>query len=399
MCWSDIICWNAGRGEATIAFFNDYRIAQIIDFGTNPPLGKKVYKAISDATYTLRSCDVIDAVITHFHYDHYSLIPHILKSKSIRATYIPPIPRPKSVMKALLYLIATQAELLLMKGIVSLDEIAKRSRKVYFVYRGVKIPLDHRGLYMRILWPPLELPPDIAERAMEKLRPAYEKAKGLVEKAEIESKVERRFRELYEAVSTTLGETGERYKANEESEPIKAGEEVSCGLPTITREVVEAVRKEQYFSQEELEFLSQFRDAVNDLSLVQKHYYRDMSLTLIPGDNSGNILDLLSRLEKNEPKIHKYVAFMRGSHHGTYFGGYLEKHKALVTWLSWTSMLKQPPHPSYIKTSSLTLTAEQTNRLHIHMNNCFHLFPISVIYIRRWHLYSAGALMDVEIEL
>jgi len=78
-----------GWGEATITFFYDYEIAQIIDFGINLPPNKKVYTAISGAKHVCRRCNIIDDVITHFHYDHYSLIPLILNSKSVRATYIP----------------------------------------------------------------------------------------------------------------------------------------------------------------------------------------------------------------------------------------------------------------------------------------------------------------------
>ena len=379
-----------------ITSFNDYGIAQIIDFGTNPPLSSEARYAVSDAKNICRSCDIVDAVITHFHYDHYSLIPHILNSKLIRATYIPPIPRPKPVMRTVLYLMATQAELLLMKGMVALGEIAKHSQRVHFVYRGVKISLNHRGLYMRILWPPLELPPDIAEKAMEKLRPAYEKAKKLVEKAEIENRVERRFRELYEAVNSTLREIGKHVEEDGRAEPIEAGEGVSFSLPTMIKE---AVDERQYFSSEELEFLEKFRDAVNDFSLVLKHYYRGMPLTLIPGDNSDYILDLLSRLEKNEPKIHKHVVFMRGSHHGTYFGKYLEEHRALITWLSWTKRLNHSPHVSYIAMSPLTLVAEQIDRLNIRVDCCFHVPPYNMVraYVRSWHLHPARERIDVVV--
>lgn len=114
---------------------------------------------------------------------------------------------------------AVQAELLLKSGQVVLDEIAKRRRTVYFVYRGVKVLLDRRDLYMRILWPPLELPPDIAKRVMTKLNPAYEKAKKLVEEAGIKSEIESRAKALYEAVSGTLGEIREHYKAMKKLRP------------------------------------------------------------------------------------------------------------------------------------------------------------------------------------
>ena len=70
--------------------------------------------------------------------------------------------------------------------------------------------------------------------------------------------------------------------------------------------------KELRLSQDELEFLNQFRDAVNDLSLVLKHYYHDIPLTLILGDNSDTVLDLLLSLEKTELRIHKlFLNLMR----------------------------------------------------------------------------------------
>ena len=192
----DVSCWNIGRGEATIVSFPTSE-AQIIDFGTNNPLARQALRAIKEARFLLTNYGEVDAVITHLHYDHYSLIPHILGSRNLRTTYLPLIPEPKPVMKMVSFLLAYEALILLRSGQAALDEIASETQATYLVGRGALIKLRD-GFSARVLWPPPTLPEPIAKKVVEKLKPVYDKARRLVEKKglNVKQRVEEKAEEI-----------------------------------------------------------------------------------------------------------------------------------------------------------------------------------------------------------
>lgn len=352
-----ISCWNVGHGEATIMSSQD--TAHIIDFGSTALPKRYGFTPINVARKIIQQHGKVTVTITHFHYDHYSLIPHVVESKTIDAVFIPVIPSPKPITKMVCYLLVVQEILLRQSGQAVLNDIAKKARRAYFVYRGVSFRLTN-GLRMHILWPPLQLSPDIARKVMQKLEPAYEKAKKLVEKAKIAEQVSSKAEELYEEIGSVIGRIQAR---DERTEAVEASNGVLSSLPTLIK--IEVLKEGLRLSTEELKLLDSIRDALNDMSLVLKYYYRGRALALIPGDNSDKILDYISLLQRNEQVSRRRVIFLRGSHHGTYFGKYLEETKAAVTWLSWTSALRRPLHPGYLSTALITAVAEHVRELHL----------------------------------
>ena len=230
-----------------------------------------------------------------------------------------------------------------------------RSQKAYLLYRGCHITLGG-GFHARALWPPRELPRLIAEKAIKKLEPVYEKAKKLIERAK--DIREKEVRELAETIEQQLGAntSEEKHSERRELEPTPEPREPPPILPTFVKR--EEPQREWNLSKEEQKLLESIGDAVNDLSLVLKYYYRSHALALIPGDNPEYVLDHLSQLEHNEPAHHKHIVFLRGAHHGTYYGRYMEEHKTIITWLSWTAGMRQKPHPGYTRNTILTMLAD-----------------------------------------
>lgn len=97
---------------------------------------------------------VLDTIITHLHYDHFSLIPCITCKASIRFLYIPAIPlEPQKVYERALYLLAL--DFILYRDI--LKEVFDKVQCINIVFRGCEIRVNDK-VRVRILWPPLKLP-------------------------------------------------------------------------------------------------------------------------------------------------------------------------------------------------------------------------------------------------
>jgi len=374
----NVSCWCVEHGEATILWFNLCE-AQIVDFGTNPPITKRTQRAVKEARDLLsRWHNDISAVITHLHYDHYSLVPHILDLKCLKALYLPAIPKPQRIVKVVSYLIAYEIVTLLRSGKMVLDELSKKIRALYLVYRGKRIELG-KGFYARVLWPPPELPSSIAEEVMRKLEPVYEIVKKLVKEQGL-----REVEEKAEEIERILSVSEARRYEEKEPEPIKV--EDLLPLPTLRGESLEKGDNSSTRLPCSETILTKIRDAINDLSLVLKYYCSynrgSYALALIPGDNSDQILDHLSMLEQGEKPCDKRVLFLRAAHHGTHYGKYIEEHSALLTWISWTKRSSPSmPHPGYLLISEFPCIAEHIE--HISMYLYPLLNPWSVhIYMR-----------------
>jgi len=352
---------------------------EIVDFGTNffHPLNAR--RAIREATNVIGGYNFVDAVITHLHYDHYSLIPHILGTKTLRMVYLPLIPKPKRIRDMVCKLMALQSVILLRSGKATLDEIAKKAQAACLICRGNSIT-PAKGFNVKVLWPPPTLPSPIAERVQEKLEAVYQKAEKLMEMTNVKDEVERKA----EKIKNIVEDCARKLEENERK-PIEIG-----SLPIFPTLTAESLRQRQspeaMMMQLEREVLAHFRDAINDLSLVLKYYHYDNAVALIPGDNSRQVLDYLSRLEKCRFIRHRQLVFLRGAHHGTYYGRYLGKHKAIVTWMSWTRNMNAQPHLGYLHTSKLIVLAEDTEHLHIAKCSLYPYWQHYRIHTCTWSL-------------
>jgi len=398
----DVYCWRVGWGEATILRFPDLGRAHIVDFGTMSRQFNNLYDVVRQTSRILEGYET-DAIITHLHCDHYSLIPFVSGSPTLNAVYIPVIPGPSEIRERVCYLLALQDALLTLMHLAlmhpgsTLNEIARKSKKVYAVGRGSIIPVGNsRAVYARILWPPPTLPPDLAKRVRKEMERPFEKSKELAKIMQIEEEVEERAQKLKEYFDR-ITESRENAERLELGEPIEVDRETFMLPAQYTRKVEEVAA--QYLALEAQEFLVGLKDALNDMSLVVKYYCGEAALALIPGDNSEAVLNNLYDLEQQE--LYKrpwarHVVFMRGAHHGSYFGEYLREHIPLCTWLSWTKTLEKrgiPLHYGYLHTPSFVAIANSVDRLHLRARlRC--LRPLRTSAYVRLHL-SAGHLGGV----
>ncbi|RLE86252.1 MAG: hypothetical protein DRJ67_07700 [Thermoprotei archaeon] len=235
--------------------------------------------------------------------------------------------------------------------------------------------VDHGyGVKARILWPPLTLPPSIAEHVKAKLAPVYERAKELIKKADLERHVKEYVKEL-----STL------YVPEPSSEePIRV--EVPEALPTYAlKEGIGYPTKQRGL----VAFLHRVGEAINDMSLIIKFYLGDCSWGLVPGDNSDMILDYLAEIETGDFRLNpleKHLLFLRGAHHGTYYGEFIGMHRARVAWLSWTRCLPAPPRGEYMGVAGACLLAENIDEVRVYGRSCW-LAPgagLHVELIERW---------------
>ena len=119
------------------------------------------------------------------------------------------------------------------------------------------------------------------------------------------------------------------------------------------------------------------------------------ALALIPDDAPNNILNYLSGLEIGELGHHKYLAFLRASHHRTRYGKYISEHKSAVTWISWTSRFyskyRSYLSSKYLLNSSCLMIVEDTRVLYVYIYCSWRYFP----HILRVYPCSKGNIVVI----
>jgi hypothetical protein len=341
---SEIFCWSIKWGESTISIFNQASKIHIIDFGAHLRHFNRYVDGASlrrvagevKGLITLNNTSEVDAVITHLHYDHYSLIPFI--ADRINVVYIPCIPeKPPEVRRCMLYLFAIyDIALKALSGKEVLDEIAKKASYAQCLYRGKRIDID-RFTQACVIWPPKIVPSDVAEKILPKLKRRYNEAKELLKKIRpegCEAEVEKKASEL-DKIHRILGN-------NIESEEIE-DKGISCkeltgltgrGLVPFVYGANEVkLDREEETIQDLMLLLNIIHDATNDFSLVLEYRHLGAPTMVIPGDNFDDVLNYIGLMDGLKG-TKRTVVFMRGAHHGTSYGKYLSGFKAVVTWLS-----------------------------------------------------------------
>jgi len=344
------------RGEATAMFFPNSRELHIIDFGCKDP-GKDSLEAVNGFINFYRSyerlVDNIDLYITHFHYDHFSLLPYILgslQSGKFRNIYIPGIPlEPESLRRYVLNFLALAIAFMQIRRIPKnevLEKIAEKfkDKRLKPLYRGNQIPLGN-NVKIRVVWPPCRIDEHVSLEMIRKLENDFRRLTEQLEKASIKIDEE----EIEKNVKTL--ERTEKFR--EEGIP---SEYSYYFLPLGARILQEMTRTDR-------ELLSRIYDTLNDFSLILEYYYYDRPFIVIPGDNSNRVLDYVGKLEMSQNRVNlkREISFLRGAHHGTHYGGYLRLFKAHLTWLSAHGMYRY----EYWKENYVVLTAKDYSEVEL----------------------------------
>lgn len=337
-------------------FFPNSRELHIIDFGCKDP-GKDSLEAVNGFINFYRSyerlVDNIDLYITHFHYDHFSLLPYILEglqSGKFRNIYIPGIPlEPESLRRYVLKVIALAIAFMQIRRIQKnevLEKIAEKfkDKRLKPLYRGNQIPLGN-NVKIRVVWPPCRIDEHVSLEMIRKLENDFRRLTEQLEKAGIKIDEE----EIEKNVKTL--ERTEKFR--EEGIP---SEYSYYFLPLGARALQEMTRTDR-------ERLSRIYDTLNDFSLILEYYYYDRPFIVIPGDNSNRVLEYVGKLEMSQNRVNlkREISFLRGAHHGTHYGGYLRLFKAYLTWLSAHGMYRY----EYWKENYVVLTAKDYSEVEL----------------------------------
>jgi len=341
-----VYCWDTdAHGEATVAIFNSVLrgpAAHIIDLGVTRLQAKTIDKLVVDVVDMISRVHRVDIVITHLHLDHFSLIPHVLDKLDqsiIGDVYIPGIPlEPLNIRAVVLEVLAAtlailDATMLYTTG-KGLESILRRLRAagkgIRLVYRGKKINIQ--GVFeAKVIWPPINLnssPNDhsIKDYISKQLIAYHEQLMRCVKCLELDERFnilrrilehslsqEAYIKEHYESVINPEELLSELKKQNVNAEALsKCSDELRRGGIEKARTVISK--------------------ALNNFSLAIEYYHDGDLAIVIPGDNDKRVLDYISKLESHRGSTS--VIFMRGAHHGTYYGKYLNLFTPIVTWLS-----------------------------------------------------------------
>jgi len=405
-----IYCWDTTfKGEATLVLFRSLLngfsdVIHIVDFGANilsrsrNRYGYDIYyniaRVLDEARHIINSHSPsrIDAVITHFHYDHFNLIPFIIdSSRKIKTAYVPGIPlEPKKVKDLLLRFIA--AELILLDELAKITyaksfyEVLKKIETFNIVYRDRVIKLDNKQfITMKVVWPLIDLSsisgsePYVA-RVSELLDDLLKKFHRIINgyPDERKQKVGNRIIGKIEAVKAFLEEIisrlqkirGENNEIIIKSEDLvnefekKKGEKLN--IPDIFNKDLYEKCYEDERCKIIYEALQVIDKALNSFSLIIEYRYMNRPIIIIPGDNDEEVLNYVNILEGYQRS--KRTIFMRGSHHGTYFGNYLARFKPIVTWLSQSEDCYDI---RYRLNSTYIFTAKEFRKINISINNIF----------------------------
>jgi len=344
----EVYCWDTdSHGEATVAIFNSRlldSVAHIIDLGFTGAQTKAVNKLVTDVVNAINGVSRVDIVITHLHLDHLSLIPHVLTklSKSMMGdVYIPGIPlEPPNIGVVALEILAAKLAILdvLMlytvgKGLESIfSELSKVGKSIRLVYRGKKISVQ--GMFeAKVIWPPINLNSlpnnhSIKDYISKQLIAYHEQLMRCVKCLELDE----RFNILKRILKHSLSQ--EAY-IKEYYESVINPEEL-LREPEKRNVNVDAEALGRCFNESQRRGIEEARNvlhnALNNFSLVMEYYYDDALAMVIPGDNDNKVLNYVDKLESHRGET--LAIFMRGAHHGTYYGEYLNLFTPIITWLS-----------------------------------------------------------------
>ncbi|MCC6056423.1 MAG: hypothetical protein LM583_07090 [Desulfurococcaceae archaeon] len=342
----EVYCWDTdSHGEATVAIFNSRlldSVAHIIDLGVTGAQIKAVNKLITDVVNAINGVSRVDIMITHLHLDHFSLIPHVLDKLDqsiIGDVYIPGIPlEPLNIRAVALELLAATLAILdatmlytTGKGLESiLRKLRVAGKSIRLIYRGKKINIQ--GVFeVKVIWPPIDLNSlpnnhSIKDYISKQLNAYYEQLMSCVKQLELDE----RFNILRRILEHSLSQ--EAY-IKEHYESVINPEEL---LSKLKKQNVNAEALSKCFDElqrgDTKKALTVIHKVLNNFSLVMEYYYDGSLAIVIPGDNDKNVLNYIGKLESRRGSTS--VIFMRGAHHGTHYGEYLNLFTPIITWLS-----------------------------------------------------------------
>lgn len=343
-----------GWGQASVLTSNNYGI--IADFGTlsscfNKCKGEIIFSLLN-ASQVLSRINNVYAIISHLDYDHFSLVPLLLKisEKVLVNTFIPGIP--VEIKDGVISMLALFHIVGLKLGSTRdiFTEIGSRSRKLSFLFIGCTIQFEPR-MYIYVVWPPYRLSSYISKDKLKNLKRKSQKLIDKVNKLIKSMDMEESFMKVYENISFYIEKLEEESCILEKK--LYCNNISHTGSPrnfyfnnkrdTQIKWDLFSILKNYNFLVKDVENIKLlWRTLTNSMSLVYKIIVDSNQLALITGDVESFILDLLEKFRRNEPNNFKdKKAFLvQAAHHGTDWGNYLKNYNCNILWIPRCSYCK-----------------------------------------------------------
>jgi len=276
----EIVIPDMGHGNC-IGLFNDGSSSLLIDCGTSN--GNKVCNFTNLIQNQIKNAHSRDLIITHYHFDHYSLLGH-LPSKFFENIYLPALPKKSSTAEAMLRFLALVITLQFQRYHHLTPIIRSRGKGISCLVKDESF--NAIGRDWEVLWPDYQIIDKINGR---RIKSILNKIEGLKEKLSDEKSQE--FEKWYDYLSKSFAKPSDSGNFPEEipknSEP---DNEVKNALVSIEKI---------------------FKDIANRASLVVRDDVFDFLFT---GDIDNVILE--NYLDFGN---HSYF-LIEAPHHGGYYG-------------------------------------------------------------------------------
>lgn len=287
----EVFMFDVGHGDCVL-ISDDKDQGLLVDCGALKP--QKYFKVPQFVEYSLLANNMCGFVVSHYHWDHYSLFrrfkhPDALFSK----LYLPNLPIRGPGREAALaimdYLkVAIFSDFLYYRILPEMyDLFIKTGRPIVFCKKGVII--DEASLRLKVFWPDLYHPSLGSKRVKEKASAVRKIIEPLMERYDIPKPS--RYDTAYSI---------EKFFQDLRREELRY------------RKSPEQIRGEIYETLEQVE--RDFSDLANIFSIAFRTYYKRRSRFLFLGDLTDDLLDQIIILGNRRYEC------LKAAHHGTTFG-------------------------------------------------------------------------------
>ena len=375
MSKTKIIFWNTFHGDASLIIHGNQGI--VIDLGANPNVFRKHTKELKKVLRhfaLIFNSKIRIAYITHYHYDHYSLLATYLNAfkKNLSNLFLPAIPKNFPEEKKLFYELAVY--FMILKKYYAIPILTESADRVNALARGDSIIHDPI-LKAEILWPPLDMsdmPEAVKNRIKIRVIEGYEIGKKIAKEENLDREVD----DVYDKLIGIYSEKKERQiieipktdlSLMSDFNDVETREDNTNIDSLLTDFSFKKLGKNNQIKK----FIDLLSKLGNDISLVIRFYLDFIPFALFLGDVPDDILDHLDAIEQ---KLLKISIFLRAAHHGTHYGQYLNGYDSCLTWISWTKYLRKGPRIEYFKDidSIYTLLAEHFDYLEVYVRGFCH---------------------------
>lgn len=354
-----IIIPDMGHGNS-VGIFKENVTPLLIDCGTRN-IDKKINFANLIET-TLRKAPTRDLAVTHYHFDHYSLI-NTFPFGFFNKIYVPALPQRSSTAYAMCRFLSLTS-VLTFRDYYLTPVIATRGKTIHPLVKGNSF--NALGRNWNVLWPDYVTIDRRNKRRVQRL---------IGEIDRIAERLTPQKREEFESTYDALSRAFAQYEGgNEGKEHLLNQERFDVGPLVIDPEIETALKS--------IERL--FKDLANGASLVLRDEHYDFLFT---GDVDNTILDNQLDFEQN-------YFFIEAPHHGGYYGQAFDNTQTHILLIS--RAINYKPRCEYYREICWDTLLDTARK-----GNCTLIFSAEDVKPKRIGILAYGSIIknpEIEIE-